>query len=436
MIAPKKISDSLLANAIEFMAGFGLMALVTILFSVEVAGRWMWLMAIAAVHSKIREGITQAALFRFGYSGPQQDQRAVRKLLLLATLAFEMLALLASLFMGLVAMPELAEWWLVYPFFTFGTALLRFRLFAAQASMNTRVQLKIQIASLCATAVATACTLGGQLTLPAFTALLGTFRLLAIWPFTRAGAVRYLLFVQIKATHWQQVKTYLRSGLLRETTGSVASRAELLMGGLLLAFSEVAWLGLGARYAQLLLLPNAALQSLVYARLCQLQQKAEVVRLAGSTLLLLWGSFGLAALFMLLTGHLWLPLVHGPEYAAALPVVAIMMSQVAIFSPAGGIFGSLANCWHRPGLTTRLVLAGSVFKLSLAVPAIYYLGLWGALGLSILTEVMGMVVANYMLQRNFGTGWAQLAKAGYAQLGATLRQYNGSSVLQLVTRKK
>ncbi len=414
MISAKKISHTLVVNILEFAVGFGLTSYATLQYSTNEAGKWMWVMAMVAVQAKIREGITQTALVKYACNGFIKNQLSHRKLNLLITVAIElsvfMILLLISPFMG----ADYKQWFLVYVFYSITTSLFRWQMFLWQGTLKTK--------NLVNTQGTVVFLLGGtllygylqQIDLRTLTLALGGIRFLALLPFINYRAFNLILKASINQTHIQLIKPYAGFGLLRETTGSLASRAEVLIGGLLLTFSEVAWLGLAARYAQLLLLPNGSIQALVNAKAHQLgnEDTEAMKKLLGQTLMGIWALFGTALVFFAITAPYWFPYLHGENFVEALPLISLLLCVNAFAAPLGGIYGTICHALNKPMLTAKVVLISSAIKITLTVIGLHFFGIWGGVYSIILVEIWGFIYTDKLLKTHLNISWGNILKVG------------------------
>ena len=379
MISIKKISHTLAGNLLEFTAGFGITTFVTFSYSTELAGEWMWIMAIAAVQAKIREGITQTALVKFACNGEINEQFIQRKLNFLITIIFELSVFLILYALSFWFGENFQNWYIIYGIYSICTAIFRWQMFLWQGTLKTNDYLKTQFLAVVLTISGTGYCYTNQKDLLFLTVILALSKFLSIFPFLDYSEKISTFKSKISHKHFSEIRDYAGFGLLRETTGSIASRAEMLIGGLLLTFSEVAWLGLAARYAQLFLLPNGAIQSLVNTRAHALaiNQRESMKILLGQTLIGLWLLFGIGVLVFSLTANFWVPIVHGKQYTEAIPIIILLLLHTSVFVPTGGIFGTIAHALNQPKLTARVVMISSLVKISLTSLGLWLFSIWG-----------------------------------------------------------
>ena len=417
MISIKKISHTLLGNLLEFAAGFGITTFVTFSYSTKDAGKWMWIMAIIAVQAKIREGITQTALVKFACNGEINEQFIQRKLNFLITILFELTLFLFLYLISFWQTGEYIQWYLAYGVYSICTALFRWQMFLWQGTLKTIEYLKSQFLTVILTVSGTLFCYLNQKDLVTLTYILGTSKFLAVLPFISFSEKIKTFNSSIS---WKQIKdmqAYAGFGLLRETTGSIASRAEMLIGGLLLTFTEVAWLGLAARYAQLFLLPNSAIQSLVNTRAHALANtNIESMKiLLGQTLTGLWFLFGFCVLLFGLTAQFWVPIVHGAQYNDAIPIIILLLIHTTLFVPTGGVFGTIAHALNQPLLTAKVVLISSIIKITLTAMALWYFGIWGGVFIPFVVEIWGIYYTGSLMKKYLQTSWSELVQLGISQ---------------------
>ena len=414
MISVKKISHTLVVNILEFAVGFGLTSYATLQYSTTEAGKWMWVMAMVAVQAKIREGITQTALVKYACNGFIKKQLSHRKLNLLITVGFELavfiILLLISPFMGV----DYKEWFPVYVFYSIATSVFRWQMFLWQGTLKTKQLVNTQSAVVLLLGGALLYGYLQQIDLKTLTLALGGIRLLALLPFIDYRAFRLILKSKVHQHHIELIKPYAGFGLLRETTGSLAARAEVLIGGLLLTFSEVAWLGLAARYAQLLLLPNGSIQALVNAKAHQLahEDTEAMKKLLGQTLMGIWGLFGMALLFFSISAPYWFPYLHGENFVEALPLITLLLCINAFAAPLGGIYGTICHALNKPMLTAKVVLISSAIKITFTVIGLQLFGIWGGVYSIILVEIWGFIYTDKLLRTHLNISWGNILKRG------------------------
>ncbi|MEM1135155.1 MAG: hypothetical protein AAGI07_04900 [Bacteroidota bacterium] len=417
MISIKKISHTLSGNLLEFAAGFGITTFVTLNYTTEAAGKWMWIMAIAAIQAKIREGITQTALVKFACNGALHQQFSHRKLNFLVTLTIEISVFILLHIISYWQKGVFLEWYIAYGIYSLSTAIFRWQMFLWQGTLQTQDYLKAQSLAVSLTLFSTFLCYYYQFDLIALTFAIGFSKFIALLPFINYSEKVKVLKAKVSHTHIESIRPYAGFGLLRETTGSVAARAEMLLGGLLLTFSEVAWVGLAARYIQLLLLPNGAIQSLVNAKAHELAviDKPNMKKLLGSALVGLWLIFGFGIVFFMFTSPYWIAQIHGEQYREALPIITILLIHTALFAPIGGVFGTLAHALNQPILTAKVVMVSSLARISLTVAAMWFWGLWGGIFVPFLVEIWGIYYTNKLMKSYLQTSWIEILRLGLEQ---------------------
>jgi O-antigen/teichoic acid export membrane protein len=417
--SPRSIFNVLAANAVEIGTGFGLILFVTRTFSMEEAGIWSMYMAAVMLSTKFREGFLHGAMVKTGVSASRLQEPGFLTTTLLLALAAEVpFVVTGAVLFWFIPDAAWSPFALLYALHGFPWAAMRWLQQLFQARLETSRMLRVNLVFLAALVPSTVVVFAAGLPLAAVAVSLGVSASLAFAAGLAGSRVRFQRTVDRSLV--RDIVAFGRFGLLRELSGTLASRTLLFLSGLYVSLSAAAIIGLAQRYIQLLALPNAAVAGLLYPKYCARAGDASVIAAffkQTTAAMLVFNAIN--ALLLMLTAVVLIPVLHGAEYKAAVPVLLFLSVAFVLFTAFGNAFGSVSNAMNAPHYPARLVMQNSVVSIAFTWFFLHTGGMYAALLAGALTEAIGLVIANRWLVKLIGAGFIDAVSA----IPETIRQF-------------
>lgn len=417
MISFKTRGWALLNNGLELATGLGSIILLTRIFSPGEMGVWFMFIAVFALVSGLRDALTQPALVKrvAGNEGPGCHPGVKANFLAMA--AFEMISNLVVLAVALFVQGPLQPLLLIYGCYSVPNAWFRWQTFFLRAHLNIRT---IALSNVLVALIQWAGFLWiwhGQYSLTMLIIALGAASVAGI--VIGAPAIPYVMIFRANITRSEVYHTLRFGGyaMLREATSAVSSRITLFYASALISTQHAAWLGVSQRFAQLFLLPNQAIQSILFPGLVARvnQQELSQARLLFHQMLAQLIAFTLpVALLISLASPFLLEQLHGASYREAGYLLALYVIVAALITPFGTAFGSLVTALGKPHLATQVVFVNSAINILLSFALMHAWGLPGAPVAMVLTEVFGIFWVTRILKKEanlaLGDTWREVAR--------------------------
>ncbi len=429
MLNYRKIAWTLVNNSLEILIGLGTIVLVTRVYTPEAVGAWTVFTALFFFVTKIREGIVQTALVKFsaGIEGPRYW--SILKASFYINLAIEVLM---SLTIGLVGylnlFADLSALFMLYPVYAIGWSVYRWSLFVFQSRLEVEQIFRMNLIIVLMLTAGFGLLIMNHWPLWAMVLVLGSgsfnaalFGLITLDP----GSL-------IKArSGYNEIKELLdfgKFGLFREISGTLSTRINVFLSAGLLSLADAGLVGIAQRFTQLVLIPNAAIQTLIFPKACELtnQNKTGYLKeLYESSVAMLLAMFLPLVVLISLFARNIIELFNGSEYLGAAPLLIVMVFTVALYSPFGNAFGSVINALAKPKLNVIVVSVNSAINITLSVLLISTVGLYGAVLAPFLTETIGFFWISIILKKELGIRFQNcfaLIPKSYQNLYGTVRQ--------------
>lgn len=392
----------LLSNGGDFLIGTISLMLMTSLFTAEITGAWMVFLSILFVATKFREGMLNNIIVKFSVDRPADEKNAVYNYTLLTGLFIEVLTFLLLMIVSLFLTNE----HLIY--------MLSVYLLISVPQLFYRWAQQVLLSQLRTGSMA----FGNGLVM---TGLLVSMPVLfvfepTIWLFMGMlsisfsfGAVGQILRMRHNFFVWnagalplRSMLSYATNGMLRELSGTIASRSYIFFTAGLVSMNATAMLGVASRYANLIYLPNSAYQGFIYPTVCSLVNRGKedmALPLMIRALRRLYSAFAVYVIPLIAAGALWIYFFHGTDYIDSILPFAFLILTGAFVAPLGHAFGSYMHAIHKPEIVTKLVMVNSIATMILGVILTWLLGLWGGLFANLIVDLGGIIWMSFYLRQ-------------------------------------
>jgi len=429
MLNYRKIAWTLINNSLEILIGLGTIVLVTRLYTPEDVGAWSVFTALFFFVTKIREGIVQTALVKFSAGVEGESYWTVLKSSFWINLAIEVTVCLIISATGILGFfPLLSALLLIYPIYSLGWSIYRWMLFVFQSRLQ--VELIFRMNLIIVTTLGTGFGLLAWQAWPlwAMVLVLGSASgLAAIYGTWRLG-FKNLLQAKAQGQMVKELIGFGKYGLLREIAGTLSTRINVFLTAGLLTFAEAGLLGVAQRFTQLVLIPNAAIQTLIFPKACELnnqEKTGDLKTLYETSVAMLLAMFLPMVAVIIAFAEQIILLFNGSAYLAAAPLLMVMVTTVALYSPFGNAFGSVINAISKPEINVMVVTVNSVINIVLSVTLISTVGLYGAVFAPLLTETFGFFWIGILLKKELDISFWRcflLIPKSYQNLYSAMRQ--------------
>lgn len=290
----------------------------------------------------------------------------------------------------------------MYPVYAIPWSIYRWILTVFRSQLNVKIIFKIN------TVILSSLILGGyflytyQWPLELMVFILGICSLNASVLGLLLVNTKQLFFSTINWTHFKKQFYFGKHGILRELTGTVSNRINVFLTAGFLTFSDTALLGVAQRYSQLVLLPNTAIQSLLFPKACEIansNNNSLLKKLFEENIARLLAIFIPLVSIICLFSHFLIFFLNGPEYVPAVGLLIIMIVTISLFAPFGNGFGSMVNSIAKPYLNTQVVAVNSIINIILSVILVRNIGIYGAVLAPFLSELIGFLWIGRILKK-------------------------------------
>ncbi|NTU73272.1 oligosaccharide flippase family protein [Candidatus Roizmanbacteria bacterium] len=429
MLQYSKILWTLVNNSLEMIIGMGTIILVTRVYSPVEVGAWTVFTTVFFLVTKLREGVIQTALIKF-LSGQEKDKYySVLKASFFTNITIEtVLSSLVFLIGYLDYFKELSLLFLFYPLYSMPWAIYRWQLFVHQSKLRVEVIFKINVAILVVLLVGFSMLLFWKWQITDMIVILGFGAMSGSIVGLKVINPKLILIAKTTPELYKDMLSYGKFGMLRELTGTLSTRINVFLTAGFLTLSQTGLLGIAQRFTQLILIPNAAIQTLVFPKACELSsrdRKDELKVLYESSVAMLLAMFLPLVVLMVISAHSLILMFNGKDYLDAAPLLVIMIITVALYSPFGNAFGSVINAIGKPEMNMKVVVVNSIINICLSFSLVLTVGLYGAVLAPFITETFGFIWISKILKRELGISFERCFRQipnSYATLFSAIKK--------------
>ncbi|WP_020533009.1 polysaccharide biosynthesis C-terminal domain-containing protein [Flexithrix dorotheae] len=438
MLPTSKILWALVNNLVELSIGFGTIVLVTRQFTSDEAGTWILFTSIFLLLSKLREGFVQTALVKFSVGVEKEERNSILKSNLIINMCLEIALSTIIWIIGMMDFfPSISELLVRYPIYAIPWSIYRWILTVFRSQLNVKIIFKINTVILISLSVGGGCLFTFNWPLEFMVIILGVCSFNASLLGLYLINTKQFLKSKINWKHFKKQFYFGNHGILRELTGTLSNRINVFLTAGFLTFSDTALLGVAQRYTQLVLLPNTAIQSLLFPKACEIANSKDVALLKQ----LFEGNIArlLAVFIPLVSGislfsHFLITFLNGPEYVPAAGLLVIMIVTIGLFAPFGNGFGSMVNAITKPHLNTQVVVVNSIINIILSVILVKNIGIYGAVIAPFLSELIGFIWIGKILKKELNIDFIncfQQIPTQYKILFVNLKKFISSKTVSI-----
>ncbi|GAA4840583.1 lipopolysaccharide biosynthesis protein [Algivirga pacifica] len=409
MLSLKKVIWALLSNVVDLMIGVGLLILVTRFYSTEDAGRWILFTTIFFLITRIREGVIQTALNKSGSGVDEQCRYDAMKLSFTVNTVLEFVISIIFLSIGLLGLGEsINDFLLFYPLGAIPWAAYRWQVYAHLLQHQVEVIFRGNVLVFICLVIST--LLVYRMELPVH------YLVLVLSVSGSVGAIYGIGVIGIKKLwksnyreeHIKVIKRYGGHGALRGFTGNITNRINVFLTAGLLTMTDTAIYGVAQKYIHLVLMPNSAIQSLLFPKFCEAANQGEhklVKHMFENTVSSLMGMFVIVVVGAFFIAPIAVPIVNGPEYQRSIPLIMAILCMSAITAPFGNAFGSAINAIGKPEVNTWLLIVVSLVNVIATYVMISLFGLWGTILGPLVAELVSLIWTSVIMNRELNINY-------------------------------
>jgi O-antigen/teichoic acid export membrane protein len=417
MISSGKRLWALLNNALELGIGLGGVILITRLFPLAETGAWFMFMAIFGLTSSLRDALIQPALVKSVAGVESATMHQALKASLLVLFTFEIFANITLFTATFFVQKPLQPLLMMYAFYSIPNAWFRWQTFFLRSQLNVKT---ITISN----GINALVQLLGFVLLWRYHYPMEVI-LLIMGAASLAGGVfasiavpyKQILRANVIRNEFTRIRQFGVYAMLREATSAVSSRISLFYATAFISLQHTAWLGISQRFSQLFLLPNNAMQSILFPGIVtQVNQNnlPQARLLFHQTLAqLLAITLPLALIVVILSPQL-LTWINGSSYREAWYLLSIYVLLAALITPFGTAFGSMVTALAKPKIAFKVVLVNSILNIAASYFLMRSFGIAGAVVAMLMTELFGIVWVSRILKKEAGISlsdtWIEVGK--------------------------
>jgi len=414
MLNYRKIAWTLVNNSLEIIIGLGTIVLVTRVYTPDEVGAWSVFTALFFFITKVREGIVQTALVKYsaGLDGPQYWQTLKSSFIINLALEASLSSIVALV--GLINIfPKLSQLLILYPTYALGWSIYRWSLFVFQSRLQVEqiFRMNLLMVAILSLGFGLLVMLGSPLWM--MVVILASASIVAAFYGLIALDITELISANFDKGIIKELITFGKYGLLREVSGTLSSRINVFLSAGLLSLSDAGLLGIAQRFTQLILIPNAAIQTLIFPKACELtnqKKSSDLKELYESSVAMLLAMFLPMVIFIGIFAEKLILIFNGSYYQHAAPLLVVMVFTVALFSPFGNAFGSVINAIGKPGINLKVVSTNAVINITLSGALIGTIGLYGAVLAPLITEIFGFIWISILLKQELNISFQRCFK--------------------------
>ncbi len=412
MITTKKIAWSLAGNFAEIAIGFGTVILVTGFYPETEAGQWFVFVSFFSLIANIREGLIQNGLVRFTVGQSHEKQMALYKANALLNGAFDItISGIATLLFMHFDWYGLARFFVLFPIYSITYSMYRWIFFVHRSRTEVEKSTLMNVAFFIGLSSGAGLVMYYQWPLQYLVLVLAFASFVGLIAGISSLPMREIIQSKPNFKMFIEFIQFGKHGILRELTGTISTRISIFLTAGLLSYTDTAYLGVAQRYVTLLLLPNNAFQALLYPTIVKTTltgRKADIVDMFKKQTSKLLSGMLMLCLLLILVSPLIIMTLHGKQYLPSIFLLAVSAMTIAVFTPFGGAFGSLANALHKPRLNSLIVMVNSVINIALSYFLITTIGLYGAVLAPLITEIFGFFWAQHLMVKMTGLRYSQI----------------------------
>jgi O-antigen/teichoic acid export membrane protein len=386
---------SLLNNGIEFASGIGLVVFITRFFPLADSGNWFLFIAIFSLFSALRDALVQSALIKLTAGEALSNSYSAIKTTLVVVLLVELIVGLGVVSTSLLIQSSLSKLLIFYSFYSIPSAILRLSIFYLRGQLQIKeivllntIQLGVLIVGLFAAAFY-------WQQLHTVIIALGVANAVGIAYVTLLLPVGEIMRSSISYQNLSVIWKFGKYAMMREAVSAASSRISLFFSGSLLNLSQTAVLGVSQRFSQLALLPNNAVQSLLFPTIVKLVKQNDLPsvkhEIESSLANLLALTIPVATIAVVCSEQL-LRIVSGSSYQLGWGILSVFLLISTLITPFGTAFGSLVTALGKPAIAFKIVLMNTIINITLSFVLMKTIGLWGAPLAMAATEIIGFFV--------------------------------------------
>ncbi|MEH0155779.1 oligosaccharide flippase family protein [Limibacter armeniacum] len=399
----KKVIWALLNNVVDLMIGIGLLVIVTRFYSTDDAGKWILFTTIFFLITRIREGAIQTALNKSGSGVSEERRYDVYKLNLSVNLGLEIVVSLIIYLLGWLGIPgSLKEFFLLYPLGAIPWAIYRWQVYAHLLTHEVVTIFRGNILVFLVLVITTGLIFYEKAPVENLVYVLAFAGTAGSLYGVGAIGFRKLWKATIRKEDVKVIMHYGGHGALRGFTGNIANRINVFLTAGLLTMTDTAIYGVAQKYIHLILMPNSAIQSLIFPKFCEaanLGQKDVLRELFEKTVSSLMGFFLIIIIVVAVLAYEVVPLVNGPQYIQSIPLILAILMMSSITAPFGNAFGSCINAIGKPEVNTYLLIVVSIVNIIASYIFISNFGLWGTILGPFVAEAVSLIWTSVILKR-------------------------------------
>ncbi|GAA4841181.1 lipopolysaccharide biosynthesis protein [Algivirga pacifica] len=401
----KKIIWTLVNNLVDALISMGLLVLVTRTYSTENAGHWIVFITLFFMITRIREGMIQIAMFKLAAGKPDARKYEILKTNLLINMGVELMVMSVIYGIGMLnVFSSLTPFFLLYPV-TLPWVLYRWQNYVHLMHHHVEKIFKVNVFVLIGLVAGMFAVVYGAYPMTHLLFILGGAGMLGTLVGFSQLNLSLLFRSSVLVEDVKAIFYYAFFGVMRSAIGTISQRIHVFFTAVLLSSTETAFTGVAQRYTQLLLMPNIAIQTLVFPKFCEAAEDGrleEVKVLYEKTVSLLLSIF-LPAVFVFILCASWLvPFINGEDYVLAIPFIIALLLVTSLSIPFGYAFGSVTNAIGKPYINTYVMLFTSSINVSLSYYAVSQWGLWGIVIGPLVAEFLTFFIYSYLLQKILG----------------------------------
>jgi len=417
MINSRKRLWAILNNALELGIGLGGVILVTRLFPLSDTGAWFMFMAIFGLTSSLRDALIQPALVKSVAGVAGTDMHQALKTSLLVLFSFEIVANITLFILTFFVQMPLQPLLVVYAFYSIPNAWFRWQTFFLRSQLNIKTITVSNGINALIQLIGFALLWRYQYTMDVIILIMGAASLAAGMYASTVVPYTQILRANVVRQEFARIRQFGIYAMLREATSAVSSRISLFYASAFISLQHTAWLGISQRFSQLFLLPNNAMQSILFPGIVsQVNQNnlPQARLLFHQTLAQLLAITLPVALGVVVLSPQLLIWVNGSSYQEAWYLLSIYVLLAALITPFGTAFGSMVTALAKPQIAFKVVLVNSVINIVAGYFLMHSWGIAGAVVAMVMTELFGIVWVSNILKKEAGISltdtWIEVGK--------------------------
>ncbi|MDW7690499.1 oligosaccharide flippase family protein [Flammeovirgaceae bacterium SG7u.111] len=403
MLSYKKILWTVANNAIDLLVGVGIFILVSKKYTPSEVGIWTLFTAVFYFVTKIRESIVQSALVKFSAGKTGNEYWDVLQCSFVLNISIDLLITTLVLTAGRWVLPHgVSDLLIYYPLYATAWAIYRWQLIVLRSSLKVEAIFRTNLAFVAILISGLVWVFFTTQPLSSIVLVLGIASSISV-----GLACFYIspILIWKAKPKWRlhlEMFQFGKHGFFRDLVGLLSGRINVFLIASFLTLTDVALLGVASKFTQLIVIPNTAIQSLFFPKVCELvnTKKLELLKFFfQNTVALVLSILLPMALLISLFAKPLVILISSTEYTDAAPLAICMVFTSALTLPFGNAFGSVVNALNKPKLNTKVVTGISLLNIVLLFTIVYYWGLIGVVVAPLIANVIGLVWTQRILKK-------------------------------------